>query len=421
MDIIPLPYPPFRHTEEPLQSFDSVSCRLVLAQTIPNEKPAHLERRCHLFASKFRLPRLAALSLIGVMLLCNPPAWAKPAETIPQDLETVPDLDQLQQEVLEFWSLVVQGKKFQALGYVAEGQDHFLNWKWPLVRSYRVTNLDLKNGSDEVLVTTTAMVSPPGFGAAVSWPVRQRWVFRDQAWRILVEGSNPAAVFGGKSRIRTTSGRDQAETLKQFKRLQIGPKRIHFGAVLQGETIWQELTYKNGGGLGIRVRVIQSPRWVALDRSDFIAGPEDEGTWLLGVFTENLEGGVQGELTLELSHGTVRQEQMVSVLGSITPPLSLAPGRLVLVPGISYEIRVQNHTRQEVRIAEIVSPVDFLVAEWSSSASARIAPDGSAALKVTWDADRAPQDWSGGILRLLLDQPVAGRPELTVPILRQFP
>ena len=341
------------------------------------------------------------------MLLCNPPAWAKPAETIPQDLvETVPDLNQLQQEVLEFWSLVVQGKKFQALRYVAEGQDHFLNWKWPLVRSYRVTNLDLKNGSDEVLVTTTAMVSPPGFEAALSWPVRQRWVFRDQAWRILVEGSNPAAVFEGESRIRTTSGRDQAETLKQFKRLQIGPKRIHFGAVLQGETIWQELTYKNEGELGIRVRVIQSPRWVALDRSDFIAGPEDEGTWLLGVFTENLEGEVQGELTLELSHGTVRQEQMVSVLGSITPPLSLAPGRLVLVPGISYEIRVQNHTHQEVRIAEIVSPVDFLVAKWSSSASVHIAPDGSAALKVTWDADRAPQDWSGGILRLLLDQPV---------------
>ena len=144
------------------------------------------------------------------MLLCNPPAWAKPAETIPQDLvETVPDLNQLQQEVLEFWSLVVQGKRFQALRYVAEGQDHFLNWKWPLVRSYRVTNLDLKNGSDEVLVTTTAMVSPPGFEAALSWPVRQRWVFRDPAWRILVEGSNPAAVFGGKSRRPADPSSDQ--------------------------------------------------------------------------------------------------------------------------------------------------------------------------------------------------------------------
>ena len=48
--------------------------------------------------------------------------------------------------------------------------------------------------------------SPPGFGAALSWPVRQRWVFRDQAWRILVEGSNPAAVFGGKSRIQAAPG-----------------------------------------------------------------------------------------------------------------------------------------------------------------------------------------------------------------------
>ena len=384
-------------------------------------KSFSLERRCHLFASEYRLSRLATFSLIGVMLLCNPAASAQNAGTAPQDLKTFPDLNQLQQEVLAFWSLVVQGRKFQALRYVAEGQDHFLNWKWPRVQSYRVTKLDLKNGSNEVLVTITATITPPGFEAALSWPLRQRWVFRDQAWRILVEGSNPAAAFGGKSRIRTMSGRDQAETLQQFKRLQIGPKRIHFGAVLRGETIWQELSYKNESELGIQVRVIQSPRWVALDRSDFIAGPEDEGMLLLGVFTENLEGEIRGELTLELSHGTVRQEQMVSVLGSITPPLSLAPGRLVLVPGISYEIRVQNHTQQEVRIAEIVPPVDFLVAKWSSSASSHIAPDGSAALKVTWDADRAPQDWSGGILRLLLDQPVGGRSELTVPVLRQFP
>ena len=369
------------------------------------------------------LPRASGSPLLAVLLLgalFPGPVWAQPPESAPSAHEAGPNLNQLQDRVLEFWALVTRGQNYQALGYVAEGQDYFLNWKWPPVKSYRVTNLGLEDGSDEVIVTTTATVTPPGFETTVSWPTRQRWVFRDQAWRILVEGSNPAAVFGGESRIRTTSGQDQAETLQQFKRLRVGPRRIQFAA-LQGDTIWQELSYKNESELDIRVRVIQSPRWVALNRSDFIAGPGDEGVWLLGVFTENLEGEIQGNLTLELSHGKVRQEQMVSVLGSIKPPLSLAPGRLILVPGTAHAIRVQNHTRQEVRIAEIVSPVDFLAAEWSSSQGGGLAPDGSAVLKITWDADRAPQDWSGGVLRLLLDQPVVGRSEITVPVLRQFP
>ena len=76
----------------------------------------------------------------------------------------IPDLNRLQKRVLEFWSRVTRGQKYQALGYVAEGQDHFLNWKWPPVESYRVANLELKEGSPEVVVTVQAVVRPPTFG-----------------------------------------------------------------------------------------------------------------------------------------------------------------------------------------------------------------------------------------------------------------
>ena len=257
-------------------------------------------------SSEFRLPRAPTSPLIAVLLLgalSAGSAWSQPSESAPVDREAIPDLNRLQKRVLEFWSLVTRGQKYQALRYVAEGQNHFLNWKWPPVESYRVANLEFKEGSHEVVVTVQAVVRPPGFGTPVNWPVRQQWVFREDAWRILVEGSNLAALFGGTSPRPADSSLDQTKTLQEFRRFRIGKRRIHFGKVLQGEVIWDEIPYKNESEIEINVRVIQSPNWIALDRSYSLPSQGAEGALLLGVFTENLEGDIQGALTLELGHG----------------------------------------------------------------------------------------------------------------------
>ena len=374
-------------------------------------------------SSEFRLARAPTSPLIAVLLLgalSAGSAWSQPSESAPQAREAIPDLNQLQKRVLEFWSRVTQGQKYQALSYVAEGQDPFLNWKWPPVESYRVANLELKEGSHEVVVTVRAVVRPPGFGNPVNWPVRQRWVFREDAWRILVEGSNFAALFGGTNPRPVDSGLDQTESRKQLKLFRIEKRRIHFGKVLQGEVIWHEIPYKNESGVEISVRVIQSPNWIALDRSYFVVKPGGEGTLLLGVVTERLEGEIKGELTLELSHGEASRTQKVPVLGSVRMPLSITPGRLVLVPGASHEILVRNNGQEEIRIAEIRMPSDFLVSEWVAG-SARIVPGSRSILKIRWDAAQTSEGWSGGVIRLRLAQPVGGQTELTIPVLRRFP
>ena len=376
------------------------------------------------FSSEFRLARTPASPLIAVLLLgllSAGPAWSQPSEINPLGRdEAIPDLNRLQKRVLEFWSLVTRGQKYQALGYVAEGQDHFLNWKWPPVESYRVANLELKDGTHEVVVTVRAVVQPPGFGAPVNWPVRQRWVFREDTWMIHVEGSKLAALFGGASPRPADPSLDQTETRKQLKRFRIGQRRIHFGQILQGEVSWHEIPYKNESGIEISVRVIQSPNWIALDRSYFVAEPGGEGTLLLGVVAEQLEDEIKGALTLELGHGEIRHTQKVSVLGSVRAPLALVPGRLVLAPGAIHEVRLRNDTQDAVRVAEIRMPADFLVSEWVAG-SARIGPGSHSILKIRWDADQASKGWSGGVIRLRLAQPVGGQTELTIPVLRRFP
>ena len=374
-------------------------------------------------SSEFRLAKASGFLLIAVLLLwalSAGSAWSQPSEIDPQAREALPDLNRLQKRVLEFWSRVTRGQKYQALSYVAEGQDHFLNWKWPPVESYRVANLELEEGSQEVVVTVQAVVRPPGFGNPVNWPVRQRWVFRDQAWRILVEGSNVAALFGGKSPRPADSSLDQTETRKQLKRFRIGQRRIHFGQILQGEVSWHEIPYKNESGIEISVRVIQSPNWIALDRSYFVAGPGGEGTLLLGVVAEQLEDEIKGALTLELGHGEIRHTQKVSVRGSVRAPLALVPGRLVLAPGAIHEVRLRNDTQDAVRVAEIRMPADFLVSEWVAG-SARIGPGSHSILRIRWDAAQTSEGWSGGVIRLRLAQPVGGQTELTIPVLRRFP
>ena len=372
---------------------------------------------------EFRLARASASPLIAILLLgalSADPAWSQPSESALQDLTPIPDLNRLQTCVLEFWARVTRGQKYQALRYVAEGQDHFLNWKWPPVESYQVVNLELEEGTHEVVVTVKAVVRPPGFGTSVTWPVRQRWVFREGEWRILVEGSNVAALFGRAPPRPAKSSLDQAETFQAFRRFQVGKRRIHFGQVLQGDVIWQEISYKNESEIEISVRVIQSPNWIALDHSYFVAGPGGEGALLLGVFTEGLEGEIKGVITLELGHGEARHTQTVPVLGSVRAPLALVPGRLVLAPGASHEVLVRNNGQEEIRIAEIRMPADSLVSEWVAG-SARIGPGSHSILKVRWDAAQTPEGWRGGVIRLRLAQPVGGQTELTIPVLRRFP
>ena len=117
-----------------------------------------------------RLSRAPASPLVAVILLgvlSVGAAWSQPSESAPQDREAIPDLNQLQKRVLEFWSLVTRGQKYQALRYVAEGQDHFLNWKWSPVESYRVANLELKewisrSGGDGAGRRPSARLREPG-------------------------------------------------------------------------------------------------------------------------------------------------------------------------------------------------------------------------------------------------------------------
>ncbi len=373
---------------------------------------------------EFRLSRVPASPLIVALLLgalSVASAWSQLSQIDSPARQGVPDLNQLQERVLEFWSLVTRGQKHQALGYVTEGHDHFLNSKWPPVKSYRIAKLEFERGSSqEAVVTMQALVQPPSFGAPVNWPVRQRWVWRGDTWMIRVEGSNLAAVFGGKRTRPPASGPDQAEIDKQLRKFRIGKRQIQFGQILQGEASWHEVPYKNESEIQISVRVIESPHWIALDRSYFVARQGEEGILLLGVFTEQLEGEIKGTLTLELATGEAsRRTQKISVQGSVRTPLSITPGRLLLAPGISHEILVHNHGREEIRIAKIVTPVDFIKAEWAAKESPRIAPDGRSILKVQWDAERTPEDWGGDVLRLVLAGP--GSRELTIPLLRKFP
>ena len=376
-----------------------------------------------LFSSEFRLATAPVSPLIAVILLwalSDGSAWSQPSEISPQDRAGVPDLNRLQKRVLDFWSLVIRGQRYQALSYVAEGKDHFLNWKWPPVQSYRVANLEFTDGLQEMVVTMRAVVQPPGFGGPVNWPVRQRWVLREDTWMIHAEGSKLAALFGGASPRPADPSLDQTETRKQLKRFRIGQRRIHFGQVLQGELSWHEIPYKNESGIEISVRVIQSPNWIALDHSYFVVKPGGEGTLFLGVVTEQLEGEIKGALTLEMGHGEVRHTQTVPVLGSVRAPLALVPGRLVLAPGAVHEVRLRNDTQDAVRIVEIQMPADFLVSEWIAG-SAQIAPGSHSILKVRWDAAQTPEGWSGGVIRLRLAQPMGGQTELTIPVLRRFP
>ena len=271
-----------------------------------------------------------------------------------------------------------------------------------------------------MVVTVQAVVRPPGFGNPVNWPVRQRWVFREDTWQILVEGSKLAALFGGTRPRPADSSLDQTETLQEFRRFRIGKRRIHFGKVLQGEVIWDKIPYKNESAIEIGVRVSEAPSWIALDRSHFVIGPGGEGALLLGVFTEQMEGGIKGALILELGHGGTSRTRTVPVLGSVRVALAPVPARLVLVPGASHEILLRNDTQEVVRIAEIRMPADFLVSEWAAG-SAQIGPGSPLDSKSPMDAAQTSEGWSGGVIRLLLAQPAGGQTELTIPILRRFP
>ena len=366
------------------------------------------------------------------MVIClTCPGWAQSSsqqsegDLVGSSSQIQPDLNLLQKRVLEFWSLMTQRQQLKALSYVDEqGQEPFLRWKWPPVKSFALRKVQLGDDPASARVSVGAVVTYPGLVHELEWPIEQQWVFGDGTWKIIVKESRAVeALFGGRdfSPQSPVDSPDKEEVSKALRQFEIKPKLINFGQVTQGESIWQEISYGNGSTLAVTVKVDQAPPWVGFDKSSFVVDPGQGGTLNLGVLTQELEGEIRGNVSFVMSREGVQLEQELPIMGSVTALVSIVPHHLILGPGSSHHLVIHNNAAQQIEITDILSSASFVEVGWPPGQQHKIDPQSQATLNVTWHPSRAPDDWTGGWIELVLARPVKGHSSFKIALLRQFP
>ncbi|MDA2937817.1 hypothetical protein MYX75_06095 [Acidobacteria bacterium AH-259-A15] len=323
-----------------------------------------------------------------------------------------------------FWSLLQQRRRREALEYVEPaGQDHFLNRRELPFASFEIRTIHFENPKT-VVVTLDVTVQLPGFPRPIKWPVSESYVFKEGNWFAKVEKSSAKDLFRAKkerSRAARIHHSGEESIAKELDQLKITAQRLSLGMLGQGDVIWRDIPYRNNSQLLVSVKITNSPSWVAFDKTRFEVEPQGEGTIRLGVFTEELEGKISGEISLAIGHGSVTREHAFTLEAQVREALRIVPARLIVGGSAEHEILIENNTDQELQIVRVVPSADFLEVEWDADELGKIAPGARVSLKVKWEAARIPADWVGGSIRLQLAEPLAGRDSFKILLLAQFP
>ncbi|MDA2930305.1 hypothetical protein MYX84_10205, partial [Acidobacteria bacterium AH-259-O06] len=140
-------------------------------------------------------------------------------------LQREPDLNLLRQRVMDFWALLQQGRRREALEYVdPPTHDTFLNRRELSFSSFVIRSIRVQDRPTVAVVTVVASARLPLFAHTLEFPVEEYWVFHDGNWYVHIEGSRFKELFG--SREARAERERMIQELGRFTALSIDPSRL---------------------------------------------------------------------------------------------------------------------------------------------------------------------------------------------------
>ncbi|MBZ5498524.1 MAG: hypothetical protein LAP85_19175 [Acidobacteriia bacterium] len=332
-----------------------------------------------------------------------------------------PSLDLLLSRANSYWSLLARGQKRLALAYVEpSARENFQDRQASDFSEPRITGLTLTGKPAEVSVTVEVKKKFPMLPANVSWPVTEKWVFRNGNWFVLVEKVSAMPMFPNSPGQAKTPSLSPGEVEKREQAirdaLQFETSTLEFGTVRQGDVVSLSLGYQLTGEEALGIAVKNSPEALFVRNLPDRKLPSGKGRNIkMELLTENYAGEINEEFTTVISRQDVGVSYQFNIHGFVYAPVSSTPAVLKFLSGErEKEIIVRNNSKSEVIITAPES-VNFAVKPLPQT----LPPGGECRLKVSALLNTSDKNYREP-LSLGFAKPVEGKGGLTIGVIFNY-
>jgi hypothetical protein len=334
--------------------------------------------------------------------------------------KAAPDLNLLRARVEAFWKLRQQGRKQEAINYVAPScRKNFESRQEPRFMSFSLVEMRFAPDPGIVTVIVTAHMQFPQFPSPVDFPVEEQYVFRNGTWYAQIQPAVNIFESSGKKKPATPASSEMMEKMKkELNQVETKPDQIQLGELRQGSVKAFSVDYKNSGTLPALIRIAKAPEELSVNT--LLAGvePGQSGTLSFTLNTARLEGKLSDKIVLLISNREAEISREIPMEAYVKAPLTFTPPRLILGPDSRCEVTIKNQTQQEIKIRRLNSP-DFVTMDGSPQTA--IAPGATITVVVLWDKAKIPPTWPGSGIVFEFEKSVDGWESSFLPVLPEKP
>lgn len=371
------------------------------------------------FMEGLSMRRRKSASCIGLLaaLILGLPMALPPAQT-GRAPGRKPSLDRLVERVEGFWTALARGDKLRALEYVEPAsRDVFAAWMVPPFSDPRVARLEPARAAGEVLVAVEVQRILPPLASPVTWPVTQKWIFREGDWFAVVERFLPPFLASPQNIPKPALGpREVEERTDAVRRLlTFETTELDFGTVRQGQLARLSIGYRLDGGEPLNLVFRNAPQELMVRGLEGRKFQPGEGRRIEFEFpTEQMAGKVERSFAIVVRHNEVEVPFEFRMRVDVYAPVSALPTVLKFAGGErEKEVVVTNNSKSAVRIQAPAEPG----AEFSAEPlPLDLAPGASARITVRMRLPIQRSDYRAG-LSLDFTEPVEDMTSLNLPII----
>lgn len=329
-----------------------------------------------------------------------------------------PSLDRLVERVESFWSALARRDKLRALEYVdPASRDVFTAWMVPPFSDPRVARLEPAREAGEALVAVEVLRMLPPLASPVTWPVTQKWVFRDGDWFVVVERFLPPFLASPQKIPKAElSPKEVEERINAVRRLlTFETTDLDFGTIRQGKLARLSVGYRLAGDEPLDLVFRNAPDYLMVRGLEGRKFQPGENRRIEFEFpTELMAGKVERSFTVVVRHRGVEVPFEFRMRADIYAPVAALPPVVRFRRGErEKEIVVTNNSKSAVRIQAPAEPGSEFTA---GPLPLDLPPGASAKLTVRMRLPIQRSDYRAG-LALDFAAPVEDMKSLDLPII----
>jgi len=278
----------------------------------------------------------------------------------------IASLDLLISRVDNYWRLLDERKKLQAMEYIIPSdREQFINRSTPLFSEPRIKTLQFPEDRTHVVVTVIVKRLIP-FGP-VDWPVVETWIFEKDNWYLNLPRASMPSIGNPKKPIAPlTPEQKETEKRKLKEMLRFEKTALDFGRVRQESQVLLSLKYSLDGTEPVRVSINSAPGIKIQGLKDQSLTPGNNRELTIPVPAMDYDGVVNENISITAHWNGVDVPFEFTLRGFVQASVSALPRILRFNSDkgeTEREIVVRNNTKSIIELKSLKSDSEDLMVE----------------------------------------------------------